>query len=496
MHAALWVPGFHLQAAMRRHDTPHKKAVALLEGDPNATRDQALLRQVNAVAERHGVQAGMTAPQAQARCPKMLFLHPEPEEEEMIQSELLDCAASCTPFYELTLPGLCLLDLSRVRDLAGRETAYAQRVHQQLTQRRLEARVGLARQPDLAMLAAQAAQPLLVLKTDADAMAFLHALPISALHPSAAISQILSLWGIHHLGQFIGLRRPEVAARLGAEGTLLWDIASGGRHRLLQLIRPPLRFHAEMELEHAIECLDPLLLLLRRMIESLCRRLTESWLVAAALRLVLRFEDQSEHRAELRVAEPSRDVELLIRLLHTHLEGLKAAAPIIGLSLQLQPARSPGSQGDLFSRGLRDPNRFAETLAQLEALLGAGRVGRARLLPSRRLDAFALDNYLQPTTTLPQAEAADTWTTHGLPLRRFRPSPEVRVLLQNDQPASVQTPHETFLVRLAEGPWLLSGEWWDDNAWQREVWAVTAEDGSLYQLACEGGRWVLDGVLG
>ncbi|MDZ4289314.1 MAG: hypothetical protein U0984_15215 [Prosthecobacter sp.] len=135
-------------------------------------------------------------------------------------------------------------------------------------------------------------------------------------------------------------------------------------------------------------------------------------------------------------------------------------------------------------------------MAQLEALLGPGRVGKARLLPSRRLDAFALDNYLQPTATLPQAEIADTWTGHGLPLRRFRPSPEVRVELQNEQPASFQTHHETFMVRHADGPWLLSGEWWDDNAWQREVWAVTVEDGSLYQLACEGGRWVLDGVLG
>ncbi|MDZ4289315.1 MAG: DNA polymerase Y family protein, partial [Prosthecobacter sp.] len=351
--------GFHLQAAMRRHGVSGKKAVALLDGDLNATRDQAVLRQVNAVAERHDVQAGMTAPQAQARCPKMVFLHPEPDEEEAIQRELLDCAASCTPFFELTLPGLCILDLSRVRDLAGRETVYAKHLQQQLAQRRLEVRVGLAGQPDLAMLAAQAARPVLVLKTDADATAFLHALPVAALRPSAEISQVLSLWGIHTLGQFVGLRRPAVAARLGTEGTLLWDIAAGGRNRLLQLIRPPLRFHAEMELEHAIECLEPLLLLLRRLIEGLCRRLTEAWLVAAALRLVLRFEDQSEHRAELRIAEPSRDVELLIRLLHTHLEGLKAAAPILYLSLQLQPIRPPGSQGDLFSRGLRDPNRFA-----------------------------------------------------------------------------------------------------------------------------------------
>ncbi|HYF35711.1 MAG TPA: hypothetical protein VD994_10505 [Prosthecobacter sp.] len=498
MHAALWLPAFHLQAAMRYHGLNGHQATALLDGGHAATRDQAVLRQANPTAEQKGVQAGMTAPQAQARCPRLMFVHPEPEEEEAIQRELLDCAAHATPFHELTLPGLCILDLSRVRDLAGREKERAECLYERLVRRGLDVRVGLAGEPDLAMLAAQAAKPVLVLKTDTDAAAFLHALPVAALRPSEEVTQVLKLWGIQTLGQFVTLRRPDVAARLGTEGTLLWDIAAGGRTRLLQLVRPPIRFHAEMELEHGLECLEPLLLLLRRLTEGLCGRLRESWLVAAALRLVLRFENQSEHRAELRVAEPSRDVDLLIRLLHTHLEGLKAAAPIIYLSLQLQPARPPGNQGDLFARGLRDPNRFAETLAQLEALLGTGRVGRARLLPSRRPDAFVLDNYLQPPAPpLPQAEDTTTWTAHGLPLRRFRPAPEIGVQMQNDRPTSFQLHRETFIVRQADGPWLLSGEWWDDSAWQREVWAVTTEDGNLYQLAFENGqRWVADGVLG
>ena len=108
MHAALWLPGFHLQAAMRRLGLGGHQAAALLEGDPAAARDQAVLRQANSAAEQKGVQAGMTAPQAQARCPKLLFLHPEPEEEAVIQRELLECAADDSYYYatpDRVIPG-------------------------------------------------------------------------------------------------------------------------------------------------------------------------------------------------------------------------------------------------------------------------------------------------------------------------------------------------------------------------------------------------------
>ena len=174
MHAAIWLPNFHLQAAMRYHGILAEQAAALLDGDPKATRDQSTLREVNERAQKHEIQPGMTAPQAQARCARIMFLYPEPEEEERMQQELLLAAGDCTPYHELTLPGLCILDLTRVKNLEGRENECAEGLHASLVRHGLEARVGLARQPDLAMLAAQAAQPMLVLRTDAEAQAFLH----------------------------------------------------------------------------------------------------------------------------------------------------------------------------------------------------------------------------------------------------------------------------------------------------------------------------------
>ena len=171
-------------------------------------------------------------------------------------------------------------------------------------------------------------------------------------------------------------------------------MAAGGRERLLRLFRPASRYREEMELEHGVESLEPLLFLLRRMLDVLCLRLAESWLVAAAMKLELGFDDKQRREASLRIAEPTRDVDLLLRLLHTHMEGVTAPAPIICIALELTPTRPAGSQMHIFERGMRDPNRFAETLAQIEAVVGSGNAGRVKLLPTRALDAFEMGAFL------------------------------------------------------------------------------------------------------
>lgn len=496
MHAALWLPRFQLQAVLRMRQPPEKKAalLALLDETSSGARDQEHILHASAAAERRGVHAGMTASQAQARCPALIFLHRDAALEAAAQRELLHCASQWTPDYEATLPGCCVLDLHRNRHITGHEHAQGLAMHGHLRKQALDARVGFATNADVAVMAAQAAQPVLVLRAEDEEAGFLHQLPVSVLRPSADMRQVLSLWGVRTLGDLLKLPRAGVTARLGHEGRVLRDMAAGGHRRLLKLVRPPAGFHDEQDLEHPIERLEPLMFVLRRMLQGLCERLADVWLVAAALLLTLRFEDGGEHRRELHVAEPSRDVELLFRVLQTHLDGIKAAAPVTLVALEIKPARPAGDQGLLFERSLRDPNRFAETLTQLEALLGAGRAGRARLLPSRRTDAFAVAGFTDSSTA---HDARVRHTPAGLPLRRLRPAPVVRVTLSDGRPDAFLHGGRHHAIIDAEGPWLLSGDWWDADArWEREVWTVQTDDGVLHQLARQNDAWMLEGTLG
>lgn len=491
MFAALRLPRFQLQAVLRVRPPKKRALLALLDETMAGSRDQEHVLHATEAAERCGVHAGMTASQAQSRCPSLIFLHRDAEKETAAQRELLQCASCWTPDYEATLPGCCVLDLHRRRDVAGHEQAHGIKMREQLLRSELDARIGFAGNADLAMLATQGAQQVTVLRDENDEAGFLRDLPVSVLRPTPDTQQVLSLWGVRTLGSLIRLPRAEVTARLGREGRLLWDMAAGGRQRLLKLVRPPLDFGAEMELEHPVECLEPLLFILRRMLQGLCERLADVWLVAASLLLTLRFEDRTEYQRELHVAEPSRDVELLFRVLHVHLDGLSAAAPIMFVALEIRPVRASGSQSQLFERALRDPNRFAETLTQLEALLGVGRVGRAQLLPSRRTDAFSVMNFVG------SAVVNIDHTPAGLPLRRLRPSPPVQVTLRDGRPEDFRQGREHHTISHAEGPWLLSGDWWDANTrWDKEVWMVQTDDGVLYQLARQHNAWVLEGTLG
>jgi protein ImuB len=494
LHAALWIERFQLQAVLRAHaPVTRGTVIGLLDAEPAETARDAKVRLLHAshAAQRHGVHAGMTASQAQARCPRILFLHRDANEENRAQQDLLDCAALWTPDYEATAPGMCVLDLSRARDIAGRKEECGRRMHEHLAERRLHARVGFAGNAGLALLAAHAGDPVLVLRENTDdAEQFLARLPVEALRPAPDVAEALRLWGIRTLGQFAKLPRQGVATRLGAEGLLLHDLARGGSDRLLRLVRPPVEYREEVELEHGIESLEPLLFLLRRALDKLCAELSGAWLVAAALRLTLRFADQSEHHRELRAAEPTRDADLLLRMLQTHLDGFTAAAPAIAFALQLQPAPPAASQGQLFERGLRDPNRFAETLAQLEALLGAGRAGRVRLLPSRKPESFTVGNFLDAASRNLLVHSHDR-----LPLRLLRPAPPAGVFISGGRPVAVQANGTVFHVAGADGPWLLSGDWWDADAWTREVWELT-DDHGLHRIARHNGAWRLDAVIG
>jgi protein ImuB len=200
MHAAIQLPRFALQAVLRARPQARRAAVAVLDVSESpleqAKADQQRLLHVNAEAERHGIHAGMGAGMAMARCARLVLLHRSAEAESAAQEDVLECAAQWTPWYETTAPGLCVLDVSRVHQLADRLEACGRGIHERLAARHLKARIGFAEGADLAVLAAHAAEPVLIWRdAEADGATFLRALPVSALNPAPDTAELLRLWG-------------------------------------------------------------------------------------------------------------------------------------------------------------------------------------------------------------------------------------------------------------------------------------------------------------
>ncbi len=307
----------------------------------------------------------------------------------------------------------------------------------------------------------------------------------------AKILRVLHQWGIHSLGQLAALDQQELAARLGPLAVELWERASGKATRLLKLVSPAESFEESFEFEQEVETTEPLLFILRRFLQQFSVRLGAFYLVAKELKLRITFADKKSYTHEFKIAEPTNNVEVLFRMLHTHLENFTSDAPIIAVALEAQPAKPGQQQFNLFETALRDPAQLAETLARLAGLLGSERVGTPVLEQTHRPDAFRMEPFrwelAPPAPTAPPPLPASA-------LRRFRHNPEAFVLVAENKPAHLRSVELKGRVQEQDGPYLSSGNWWDTAAWQRAEWDLALENGALCRCHFDGEQWQLDGI--
>lgn len=313
------------------------------------------------------------------------------------------------------------------------------------------------------------------------------------------ILSILHQWGIHTIGQFAKLNRADLAARLGARAVELWDCATGRRERVLKLVSPPEKFIESFEFENEIETVEPLLFMLRRFLQQLATRLNTIYLVAQELRLRISFSDKSHYERLFKIPQPTNNEQLLFRMLHTHLENFTSPHPICAVELEAQPSKPVRQQFQLFETALRDPAQLHETLARLIGLLGAERVGKPVLEETHRPDAFRMEPFRwefghpERQSTHPAA-FRDNRGGPRIPLRRFRKRKNATVFLENNRPVHIRAADLEGMTNATDGPFAISGNWWDERAWARVEWDVELENGTVARFHCDGYGWGVDGI--
>jgi protein ImuB len=489
--AVLRLPDFSLQAVLSTETALRGQPAALVDctaADARRT-GKARVLQLTAAARKAGAAEGMTANQARARCGVLSILPRSPAAEEAAQGALIECAFRISSHVESTAPGTATLAVrapasARERTAAASMAALA-RAH--LAALHFEVQAGFGPTPDLAGIAARL-PPGQVVDSAADLAGF----PVEALDPPPALLGLWRRWGIETIGEFTRLGREEILRRLGPEAGALFDQASGRTVRPLRCTQPAEDFIEGVDIEHGIEALEPLLFLLRRLLERLARRAEALHRVLAEVRLDLGLGDGSRHERRFQVPSPTSRIEPLFRMLQTHLEGLTTPHPITQVVLGGVPARGAHQQFDLFATALRDPNQFAETLARLTALLGSERIGTPVLEASHRPDAF----HMQPADfTAPVRRAEAAALPLGLSLRRFRPALPAHVQSgPKCGPRYVDAGGIRGAITAAYGPMLLSGDWWSPQEWSRAEWDVRLEDGRLARIYEQDGAWFLEGL--
>ena len=516
MFAALHIPDFPMVAALRGRPEVWRRPCAVLAIPAGTVRQVPPgLLAVNPAARVAGLAAGWPLNRALVRCPDLLVLGRDPVAEAALRAELLQIGDALTPDVEITTEDCLLLDLSMCSQafasaletvaLNGIELSHAQSITPDLAHLAVHHAATRGRLVEPADLAAL---PLEVLGwlAGGEAAGRGARLPANAAAGvgagraqggGGAELELLAGWGLRTLGDFMQLPRQALAERLGPAPGRWHDVLHGKVCRLLRLHRPPESFCQAYDFEEPAVALEALEFALKRLLHTLAARLAARQLAADRLDLQLVLESGAVISRQLRLPEPQSSVAGMLPPLQAWLDSLRLDAAVSRVELDAGSTFAIAAQREWFGRSLPQPERWAETLAKLEALLGPGRVGIPVPPVSFKPDGFTLRPAVGATGAVPNAgfqpEAA-------LPLHRYRPPCAVAVAseLRAGRPwplALLSGPHPGRIVDW-RGPFPVSGAWWEPAAaWQRLEWDIQLDSRQLLRLVYQTPDcWHLEGT--
>jgi len=491
----VYIPDFLVQAVVRGQPSLGERALALLSGAPPLWSVVA----ANAAAFEAGIQLGMTKAQVAEFGNVQICIRSEAQ-EKAAHAALLDAAWSVSPRVEDTALDTLVLDLEGLTGLFGADENIARELARRVAAIGLVARVAVAANIEVAIHAARGFPGITIIPAGEEQQR-LGALPVGVLTTEAETLDILERWGVETLQALAALPVLQLSERLGQEGVRLSELARGVRRRSLVLAQASSSFAEEMELDDAVEELEPLSFLLGRLLDQLCARLEARALAVRAVRI--RFElqpsfekdfqtlqedlrrkpDVKQYEKVLTLPVPMRNAKTLLKLLRLQLQGDPPPAPIQKIYMTADAAAPRVAQNGLFVPCGPDPEKLEVTIARLGKLVGEGNLGCAELLDSHRPESFRMARFVALVEREKRAvrrpfEAQDAGVTKQqretrkavTGLRVTRPAQAVRVELRDEQPVKVYLRGMRGEVVAASGPWRGSGDWWQEDAWQQDEW--------------------------
>ena len=485
------------------------KPVALVDGTAPLINVVA----ANDAAWRAGIQLGMA--QTQAQLCAVEIRRRSRAQEQAAHAALLELGWSMSPRVEDHVQDTILTDLAGLHSLFGAEENIAREFARRAAAMHLRVHVAVSANLEVAVHAARGFAGITVIPQGEEAR-YLSGLPVQALAPSAEALLTLQRWGIRTCAALAALPVLELSERLGQEGVRLQELARGAHARALVLAEPAEILQEEMELDDAVEDLEPLAFVLGRLLDQVCARLAARALSAAAIRVRFDLGDAFEKEESVRgknvvaagvgvetaaakayekvlhLPVPMRDSKMLLKLLRLQLQADPPAGAIVKITLGADPARPRTTQHGLFVPNSPDPEKLELTVARLAKLVGGANIGSPELTDTHRPGEFRMNRFFpsmnetkargrasKKSASGGDGEAAAVVRRPATGCRIFRPRLAARVELREGRPVKIFFRGLYGRVVTASGPWRISGDWWRRDAWQQEEWDL--------EIAFDGG---------
>ncbi len=406
--------------------------------------------------------------------------------------ELLIRLARCfSPSIEVTGDRTVVFSIAGLERLIGGVEQIASEIGRQGSEMGITANLAIADNPDAAVLAGTVLPGVTFVPAGRE-RAVLGKIPVARAPVSEGLRETLARWGLKTLDEVAELPPIGLAERMGAEGVRLYNLALGHLDRPLVLEAPETSYAESIEVENAVEQLEPLLFLIARILNELCRRLESQTRSTNRIHTVLELEDGRSYTRTLELPVPQNDPQPLLKLVQLDLEAHPVPGAVTGVTVSFNPVQPRSTQGGLFIPPAPRPDKLELTRARIRGIVGEANVGSPRLLDTHRPDAFEMVHF-----RLPDREAApERQGPLPVALRFYRPPREARVRTSQRVPRHVRAPGVGGGVIEAAGPWRTSGDWWRETVWARDEWDLELTDGGVYRVYCElrSKDWFVEGV--
>ena len=486
---SIWFPQLPLDRLARRGDPRLARAFAI------ASRFKRfwILTHINETARENGLNPGLPLSDARAICPDLAVEPADEVREAALLRSLGHWADFLSPRIALDPPDGLLLDISGCAHLFGGEQPMAEHARIRLEGMRVTSTVGIADTKGAAWALARFGDRRINIVEPGRTVEALKKLPLDALNLPTRLVADLSRAGIRTIGQLNTVDPAEIARRFGVEPTDSLARALGGAPDPLRLQSPRTAYAARMTLPEPIGLAEDMENALRRLADSVCKRLQDAHRGGRRFRLAVGCIDSKEHALTIGFAYPCNNPLAIVEQFSAPLGKLKiefGADRFRLAAADVEPVQERQLTLDSEMRRRNDADHIVSTLGNR---LGFDRVRRFVAgdshLPEKEYEIVEAMNC--------RSDLNWRFSPRKRPLRLYKLPEPLCILEPGRPPNRFEWRGQSFDTKSAAGPERLSPEWWQGEAATRDYWRVQTRSGPRLWLltypARKSGEWFVAG---
>lgn len=440
-------------------------------------RGRMLIHASSAEAVSQGVFPGMVVADARAILPSLDVMDHDPQLEGRLLKALARWCIRYTPTVGVDFPDGLILDISGCAHLWGGEPSYLNDIVSALRSKGYGVTAAVADTIGAAWAVARYGKGSLI-AAPGKQRELLLPLPPASLRLENGLLKFMGKMGFKRIEQFIDLPKPTLRSRFGEDLLLRLGQALGTEHEYIEGVRPLKPYREELPCMEPIFTLSGIELALKRLLESLCKRLSKEGKglrtsVFSGLRV-----DGEMVQINIGTGSASHNPAHLFKLFE-----LKLSLFEPGMGIELFTLEAPlveeveGVQEAIWDTANHDQKAIVELLDNIAGKVSMNAVHR--YLPQEH---HWPERSIKEVPFLEGSPAAPWLTGMARPLHLF-PQPEpitVMVHLPDYPPRHFRYKGKVYNIVKADGPERIEQEWWQQTGPPRDYYGVEDEEGIRY----------------